>query len=145
MPIEKEAYQYYGVKHMSIALWCLFIAGSLHVLSKTPLFRAQYKSPEGYDNNNPRQQQASLDGLGKRALAAHQNPLESFPIFAAGILVATATGIVSSAIDYLAITYIIARVAYIFYYLSDKSTLRTLVWCIGFISSLALLCSPAWA
>ena len=130
---------------MSIALWCLFIAGLLHVLSKTPLFRAQSKSPQGYDNSNPREQQASLGRMGKRALAAHQNQLESFPIFAAGILVATATGMVSSAIDYLAIAYIIARVAYIFYYLNDKPTLRTLVWGVGFISSLALLCSPAWA
>ncbi|MDB4002170.1 MAPEG family protein [Oceanospirillaceae bacterium] len=130
---------------MSIALWCLFIAGLLHVLSKTPLFRAQHKSPEGYDNNNPREQQASLSGLGKRALAAHQNQIESFPLFATGILVATATGIVSSAIDYLAIAYIVARVAYIFYYLNDRATLRTIVWGVGFISSLALLCSPAWA
>ena len=128
---------------MSITLWCLFIAGLLHVLSKTPLFQAQHKSPEGYDNNNPREQQASLDGLGKRALAAHQNQIESFPIFATGILVATATGMVSSAIDYLAIAYIVARVAYIFYYLNDRATLRTIVWGVGFISSLALLCSPA--
>ncbi|MDC1341371.1 MAPEG family protein [Oceanospirillaceae bacterium] len=130
---------------MSIALWCLFIAGLLHVLSKTPLFRAQHKSPEGYDNNNPREQQANLNGLGKRALAAHQNQIESFPLFATGILVATATGMVSSAIDYLAIAYIVARVAYIFYYLNDRATLRTIVWGVGFISSLALLCSPAWA
>jgi uncharacterized MAPEG superfamily protein len=130
---------------MSIALWCLFIAGLLHVLSKTPLFRAQHKSPEGYDNNNPREQQASLNGLGKRALAAHQNQIESFPLFATGILVATATGVVTSTIDYLAIAYIVARVAYIFYYLNDRATLRTIVWGVGFISSLALLCSPAWA
>ncbi len=130
---------------MSIALWCLFLAGLLHVLSKTPLFRAQHKSPEGYDNNNPREQQASLSGLGKRALAAHQNQIESFPLFATGILVATATGMVSSAIDYLAIAYIVARVGYIFYYLNDRATLRTIVWSVGFISSLALLCSPAWA
>lgn len=60
---------------MSIALWCLFIAGLLHVLSKTPLFREQSKSPQGYDNNNPREQQARLDELGQRALAAHQNQL----------------------------------------------------------------------
>ncbi len=130
---------------MSIALWCLFLAGLLHVLSKTPLFRAQSKSPQGYDNSNPREQQGSLDGLGKRALAAHQNQLESFPILAAGILVATATGMASSTIDYLAIAYIVARVAYIFYYLNDRPTLRTIVWGVGFISSLALLCIPAWA
>jgi uncharacterized MAPEG superfamily protein len=130
---------------MSIALWCLFLAGLLHVLSKTPLFRAQRKSPQGYDNHHPREQQAALEGVGKRALAAHQNQIESFPIFAAGILIATATGMVSSAIDYLAVAYIASRVAYVYYYLKDMPTLRTLVWGVGFISSLALLCSPAWA
>jgi uncharacterized MAPEG superfamily protein len=78
-------------------------------------------------------------------LAAHQNQIESFPLFATGILVATATGVVTSTIDYLAIAYIVARVAYIFYYLNDRATLRTIVWGVGFISSLALLCSPAWA
>ncbi len=79
---------------MSIALWCLFIAGLLHVLSKTPLFRAQHKSPEGYDNNIPREQQASLSGLGKRAFAGDQNELESVPLFATRILVAKAAGMV---------------------------------------------------
>jgi len=130
---------------MSIALWCLFLAGLLHVLSKIPLAHAQLKSAEGYDNNNPREQQLALKGWGKRALAAHQNQIESFPLFAAGIIIATTTGLVSNIVDYFAIAYIIARLVYIYCYLKDISTLRSIVWSVGLISSFALLCSPVWA
>jgi len=130
---------------MSIALWCLFLAGLLHVLSKIPLAQAQLKSAGGYDNNNPREQQIALEGWGKRALAAHQNQIESFPLFAAGVIIATITGVESNIVDYCAIAYIVARLAYVYCYLKDVSTLRSIVWSVGLISSFALLCSPAWA
>jgi uncharacterized MAPEG superfamily protein len=129
---------------MSIALWCLFIAGLLHVLSKAPLMRAQSRCEGGYDNNQPREQHAALDPWGKRALAAHENQIESFPLFAAGVLVAVATGVTSPVVDYLAIAFIVARVVYIFLYVQDVATLRSMVWMVGYLSSLALLCSPAW-
>ena len=112
---------------MSIALWCLFFAGLLHVVSKVPLAYAQSKHPGGYDNNNPRQQQAALDSWGQRALAAHNNQLESFPLFAAGILVAVATGVQSNAVGYLAAAYIVARLAYFYLYLKDMASLRSIV------------------
>jgi len=129
---------------MSIALWCLFFAGLLHSLSKGPLAAAQKQCSGGYNNNNPREQQATLDGWGRRALAAHENQIESFPLFAAGVLVATATGIDSGAVRFWAIAYLVARMAYMYCYLKDVPTLRSVVWGVGFISSLALLCSPAW-
>lgn len=130
---------------MTTPLWCLFIAGLFHILSKTPLFRAQLKSPAGYDNNHPREQQQALDGAGKRALAAHHNQLESFPLFAAGVLVASFSGITSVAVSYLAAAYIISRIAYLYCYINDIAMLRTSVWLVGYASSLALICSPAWA
>ena len=130
---------------MTIALWCLFIAGLLHFISKTPLSIAQAKSKGGYDNNNPRDQQAALTGWGKRALAIHQNQIESFPLFAAGVMVATVTGLESPAIGFLSVMYVVARFFYMFCYLKDLATLRSLVWIAGFASSLALMCSPAWA
>lgn len=129
---------------MSIELWCLFIAGLLHVVSKMPLIQAQIKNGKGYDNNNPREQQASLEGWGKRALAAHQNQIESFPLFAAGVLVAVATGVTSSFVAYLALLFVFSRFVYLYLYIKDIATLRTLVWTIGYGSSMALLCSPAW-
>jgi len=130
---------------MTIALWCLFFAGLLHVISKGPLAMAQGKSKEGYNNNNPREQQDALTGAGRRALAIHQNQIESFPLFAAGVLVATATSLGSPAVGYLAIAYIVARIVYVICYMKDLATLRSAVWSVGFFSSLALMCSPAWA
>ena len=129
---------------MSTVLWCLFIAGLLHVVSKAPLAVAQSQSPGGYDNHNPRDQQAALEGWGKRALAAHQNQIESFPLFAAGALVSVAMGVTSVTVGYLAMAYVVARLVYFFLYIKDISTLRSLVWGVGFASSMALLCSPAW-
>jgi len=130
---------------MSISLWCLFIAGLLHVLSKTPAGIAQSKLTGGYNNELPRDQHAHLDEYGKRALAAHQNQLESFPLFAAGVLVALFTGTTTAAIDYLAVAYIIARILYLYAYLKNLASFRSTIWFVGFAASLALLCSPVWA
>ena len=129
---------------MTVILWCLFFAALLHFVSKAPLAMAQAKSEGGYNNNTPREQQAALGDWGKRALAVHQNQIESFPLFAAGVLVATISGLTAPVIGYLGIAYIAARFAYMFCYLKDLATLRTLVWSVGFGSSLALMCSPAW-
>jgi len=128
---------------MTVELWCLFGAALLHVFSKVPLFRAQVRE-SGYDNNSPRVQQARVDAVGQRGLAAHQNQIESFPLFAAGVLVVTALGLSHVLIAYFAVAYIVARIAYIFCYVNDFSTARSLVWAVGYLSSLALLLSPAW-
>ena len=128
---------------MTLALWCLFFGGLLHVGSKLPLAIEQSKL--GYDNNNPRGQQASLEGRGKRALAAHQNQIESFPLFAAGVLVAAVVKVDSELVGYIALAYIVSRIIYIILYLNDLASLRTTVWLIGYTCSMALLASPAWS
>lgn len=129
---------------MSIALWCLFIAALLHLISKVPVIKAQNDMAGGYNNNYPREQQAALTGWGKRALAAHENQMESFPLFAAGVLVATVSGVTSVWVSYLAIVFIVARIVFITLYLKNVSTLRSISWGVGFLSTLALLCSPLW-
>ncbi|HEY8376706.1 MAG TPA: MAPEG family protein [Nannocystis sp.] len=130
---------------MTVALWCLFAAALLHILSKLPLSAAQAREGSGYDNRSPRDQQDRLTGWGARARAAHLNQLESFPLFAAGVLVATVAAPKVAAIDALALAYIAARIVYPVLYLADISTARSLVWMVGYGASLALLCSPAWA
>lgn len=129
---------------MTIELWCLFFTGLLHLLTKIPLIKAQVATDKGYDNNNPRQQQAALTGFGSRALAAHENQIESFPLFAAGILVATVTGVTSVWVSYLAVLFVIARLAFFYLYLKDIASARSFVWLVGYFSTLALLLSPLW-
>lgn len=130
---------------MTIAHWCLFAAALLHVVSKFPLGAAMAREGRGYDNRNPRDQQARLTGWGRRARAVHENQIESFPLFAAGVLVALTAAPRSPTIDALAVTYIAARVVYAFFYLADIHPLRSLVWMVGYGVSLALLASPAWS
>ena len=46
----------------------------------------------GYNNHNPRDQQADLEGWGKRALSAHLYGFEGFAPFAAAVFVAHLAG-----------------------------------------------------
>jgi uncharacterized MAPEG superfamily protein len=130
---------------MSLPLWCIFLAACLHFVSKLPLGKAQGAATGGYDNSSPRSQQAQLSDWGARALAAHQNQIESFPLFAVGMLVAIISGVDAGTAGNLGIAYLVARVIFLYAYIKDLSTFRSMVWIAGFGCTLALLCSPAWS
>ncbi|WP_131783830.1 MAPEG family protein [Legionella gresilensis] len=129
---------------MFIIIFCLFIACLFPYLAKIPIALAMKDKPEGYDNNNPRLQQASLTGWGARAVAAHQNSFESLVIFSAASLTAIATNHTGYLIQILAIIYLVSRCFYHFLYLIDRSTLRSIFWAIGYMASLIMiwLCIP---
>jgi uncharacterized MAPEG superfamily protein len=128
---------------MTILIWCLFTAALLPYLAKGPVAIAMNKL-DGYDNNHPRSQQAKLNGYGARALAAHQNAFESLIIFAPAVLLAITTNTVTHTIELLAITHVIARIAYNLLYLFNVGTLRSVVWAIATVSSFAIIwqCIP---
>jgi uncharacterized MAPEG superfamily protein len=126
----------------SIPLICLPIGFLLVFAPKLPLSIAMARQPEGYDNMHPRDQQAKLTGWGRRAAAAHANGFESFPAFAAGVLAAQVTGASPQWAAIFALTYVIARLLYAFAYVGGKATLRSLVWSVGFVSSIALMVLP---
>jgi uncharacterized MAPEG superfamily protein len=128
---------------MTILIWCLFAATLLPYLAKAPVAIAMNKL-EGYDNNHPRSQQAKLTGFGARALAAHQNAFESLIIFVPAVLLAITTNTITDTVTLLAITHVIARVAYNVLYLLNIGTVRSIVWGIATISSFAIIwqCIP---
>ncbi|MCB9706904.1 MAG: MAPEG family protein [Myxococcales bacterium] len=130
---------------MSIALWCLLAAALLHLVTKAPLAAAMAREGRGYDNHNPRDQQARLVGWGRRAKAVHDNQIESFPLFAAGVVVATSAAPASGAIDLLALAYVAARLLFMVLYLADQASLRSTVWTVGYLASVALIAAPLWA
>lgn len=129
---------------MTLELWCLFFTALMHFITKLPLIKAQNEVAGGYDNHHPRAQQAALAGWGQRALAAHENQIESFPLFAAGVLVATVTGVTSAWVGYLAVLFVVARLVFFYLYLKDIAGVRSLVWVLSYLCALALMCSPAW-
>lgn len=127
---------------MSIPFVCVFIMLLIVYLSRLPVSMAMNKSTGGYDNKNPRDQQAQLTGWGRRALAAHHNSLESFAPFAAGVVVCyLAKGsLLGSTV--LSLIYIAARIAFVMLYLADLATARSLMWIVGVLATLGLYILP---
>ena len=118
---------------MTIAYWCLVVAGILPYLSA-----AIAKGGTKFDNNNPRDWLAKQEGWRKRANAAQSNAFESFPLFAAGVIVAVLRHAPQGRIDALAAAFVAVRVAYLGLYLADQASLRSLAWMAGLGCTLAL-------
>lgn len=130
---------------MSILLWSLVVSSFFYVLSKAPAMVYMNAESGGYDNRHPRQQQARLSGAGARALAAHQNTIDNFALFAAGILVAEAVAQPHLVSGILAIGFLVARVLYVVCYVKDWATLRSLIWAAGYFACIGLMLSPWYA
>lgn len=127
---------------MNILLASIPVACLLVMAPKLAVAKAMKEAKGYYDNNNPRDVQASLQGWGKRAMAAHSNGFESFPPYAAGAIIAYVSGRHTDIAMYLAITYIVVRCIYPVLYIANISTARSLVWGVGFLASLALMALP---
>ncbi len=127
---------------MTTPFLCVLIAYVLIYVPKIPLSLAMARQPGGYDNKHPRAQQAALEGMGARASAAHQNGFEAFPGFVAAVLVAHGSGANDHRMTVLCIAFVVARALYIAAYLANQDYLRSAIWGIGFLCTVALFCLP---
>jgi len=90
-------------------------------------------------NKNPREyEEERLSGARKRAHWAHLNGFEAFPPFAAGVIIARASGASVSTINLIAGIFIACRVIHGILYIADLDKLRSLVWFGGLASMIAL-------
>jgi uncharacterized MAPEG superfamily protein len=101
-------------------------------------WREMTRMEGGYDNNNPRAQQAMLQGIGARAMAAHQNCLESLPFFGLGVLAALQRAVDIHVVINLCVLFLVTRVIFILSYLRDHPTLRSIAFMAGSAFCLAL-------
>ena len=116
-------------------IWC-------YIGSKVPLSLAVMRANNGrYDNKTPRNQQDALTGQGARLRAAHYNAIESFPPFAAAVLVASIADQVTLLMQSCAIVWCGSRLAYQWAYAADQGTLRTIIWGFSVLANLGLFCS----
>lgn len=125
---------------MTLAFWCVVIAGLLP-LGGTATAKWGFKA---YDNHNPRQWLSEQTGSRARALAAEKNTHESFPFFAAAVVIAHLTVGPHSLIDTLALAYVAARALYLVAYVWDWAPFRSFVWLIGVICTVAIATAGAW-
>src|SRR6516225_4539815 len=96
-----------------------------------------------FDNSKPRDPAFYDDPIRSRALGAHQNGIETFPFFAVAVLLAEFRGCPQNLIDELAILFVIVRIAYVFTYIGNRPTLRSILWNIGFAINIAIFFLPA--
>lgn len=128
---------------MTVLMLCLIFSALMILITKVPVAMAM-ADDGGYDNRHPRVQQARLNGFGARALAAHQNMIEAFPVFAAGVLLAMVTGATGFWASMLAVVFIVARIIYTIFYLGDFPILRSMTWTVGFAASVGLMVLAVW-
>ena len=123
---------------MTTLLLCAAIAILLPYLAKAPVAIAMNRLG-GYDNRHPRSQQTQLTGFGARALAAHQNCFEALAVFAIALAVVLGTNTINPTTQILAVTHIVARIAYCICYYFDWHIARSSVWLVGLLSALAMV------
>ncbi len=115
--------------------YCAILAAFLLIYVPRQVVSLEMKKQEGgYNNNDPRAQQARLEGLGRRALAAHQNAFEAFAPFAAGVLAAMQRSPRETAIVASCIVFAVVRTVYMIAYLADKAALRSGMWGLGMLA-----------
>jgi uncharacterized MAPEG superfamily protein len=127
---------------MTIADLCLLAAVVLTILSILP---AKLDGRRDYDNGNPRDQNFYKPGLRARSQGAHLNGYEAFPFFAAAVILAEMRSVPQATVNALAVAFVLARITYVLLYLTDRPSLRSVVWSIALLCNLALFFSPAWA
>jgi uncharacterized MAPEG superfamily protein len=117
------------------AFYCVLLAGIMPVLI---VGIAKWYAPH-FDNHHPRDWASTdLTGYRKRAYAAHLNAYEAFPFFAAAVLTAFVLKADPFTTNALALTFIIARIAYAVFYISNQATLRSVAWLVGWAACIAL-------
>jgi uncharacterized MAPEG superfamily protein len=125
---------------MTIAEWCVFGTLLLYLLTIASI---KWIGSRHFDNSNPRDPAFYADPIRARALGAHQNGIEAFPFFALAVLLAEFRTGPQRLIDELAILFLIVRIAYVFTYLGDRPTLRSILWNLGFAINIAIFFMPA--
>jgi uncharacterized MAPEG superfamily protein len=112
---------------MTIAFWCVLV-GVLLPYVCFGIARNRGRAPDGQrlrNNRNPRDFPNRIEGVPKRAWDAHLNAFESLPGFAAAVIIAHLVHAPQNQIDILAFVWVLARIAHVAFYLTDKDKLRT--------------------
>ena len=127
---------------MTIANTCVLVAALMPILTvgmaKASTARLR-RSQGGYDNNNPREWTAKLNGWQARAAAAQNNGFEALPLFAFAVLAAQTALLEQARTDHLALAFIGIRVVYTAMYLANLASLRSLVWFAGLAATIAIM------
>jgi uncharacterized MAPEG superfamily protein len=125
---------------MTVAEYCVFGTLMLYLVTIAPVKWIGFRR---FDNAKPRDPAFYQDPIAARALGAHLNGIEAFPFFATAVLLAEFHAGPQRAIDELAVLFLIVRIAYVFTYLGNRPTLRSILWSIGMAINIGIFFMPA--
>lgn len=92
----------------------------------------------GYDTSAPRAMFDQLPDYAKRATWAHQNGFETFMIYSAAALMAYVTGVSSSLAANCAIAFVILRLLFSLFYITNVPIARSLMFGLGSLCTYTL-------
>jgi uncharacterized MAPEG superfamily protein len=119
---------------MTISLWCVLVAAVLPIVC-TGIAKAGFPA---FDNNYPREWLSRQQGWRARANAAQGNSWEAFAIFSAAVFTAHIAHAPQASVDAISVAFIVARLFFILFYVTNRASLRSVVWVVGFGLSVAL-------
>jgi uncharacterized MAPEG superfamily protein len=120
---------------MTIAFWCVLIAGLLPYAVFGP-------AASKLDIRLPRKLVGDLEGSAARAYGAHLNHFEAFPFFAASVIIAHVLSGPSALVNWLAAAFIVVRLFYTTMYLTDRQPLRSASFFVGLAIAVVIFITP---
>jgi uncharacterized MAPEG superfamily protein len=130
---------------MTTPFWCILIVALLPYLWSSVALRARVSQFGSFDNRLPRLEQAKLTGGGARALGASANAFETFPFFAASVIVARIAGADPGWSAIWSVAYVAARILHGAFYYGDLDKLRSGAFGVGQACCIALFVLAARA
>jgi len=124
---------------MTTAYWCVLAAALMPYVAVS----IAKSGGERFDNSNPRLWLDKQQGFRARANAAQANSFEAFPFFAAAVIVAHLAQAPQDRIDALAVMFVLARAAFIVFYVADWHWARSIAWTIGIVATITIFVSGA--
>ncbi len=121
---------------MTIAIWCILIAATLPYVP--------FSYVKGLDPNQPRFHVGDLTGRSARAYGAHLNGLETFPWFAAAVIVSHMIGGPSTTANVLAVVYVLLRIGHMAAYVADRQPLRSAAFGVAQLVAAAIFILPVF-
>jgi uncharacterized MAPEG superfamily protein len=130
----------------TVAYGCVLAAALLPIgcagLAKWGTFKTPRKEG-GYDNHNPRAWLAKQADWRARANAAQANSFEALPFFIGAVIIAHQLHAQQTKLDILAFMFVFTRLMYIFMYVADMATARSIAWTVGLALNVAILFAGA--
>ena len=122
---------------LTLLAWAI-VLGLVHALATGQVATAQHGLR---DNLGPRDDQRPVTGVGGRVQRAFANYMQTFPFFAAAVLVAHIAGRHSWATVMGAQLYFWARIVYVPLYAAGVPVLRTVAFVVGLVGIVMILLS----